>query len=57
MSIEDVTWLALKVGLAHKDKKVSERMEEILHELPQERTYNPVCTEEVMINLGLKLET
>ena len=54
VSIEDVTLLAIKVGLAHKDKQVSERMEEILCELPNERPYSPACTEEVLINLKLE---
>ena len=55
MSVEDVTALAVKVGLAHKDKQVGERMMEIMSELPQERPYTPDCTEEVLINL--KVET
>jgi len=52
LSIQDVTALAHRVGLAHASKSRA-AMEALLPELPRERPYMPCCTEPVLTRLHL----
>ena len=54
MSVEDVTDLAHKVEEAHASKDCEKMMENLSCELPNERFYTPLCSDEVLENLGLK---
>jgi len=58
ISVEDVTELAMKVKIAHlmdhkKKSKTKDAMEILKDELPDERPYLPLCTEEVLVALGM----
>ena len=53
ISIEDVTELAHKVCQAHASKTPKEEMAKLLPELPEERSYKPSCSDEVLIDLGM----
>jgi len=54
ISVEDVTDLAHKVEEAHLSKDCEKMMENLICELPSERSYAPACSDEVLENLGLK---
>ena len=53
ISIEDVTELAHKVCQAHASKSPKEEMAKLLPELPEERSYKPSCSDEILIDLGM----
>jgi len=56
VSIEDVTQLAQRVGLAHESDDVKAAMADLRPELPRERPYMPLCSTEDLIRLHLRPE-
>ena len=52
-SIQDVTRLANRVGLAHRTKDVKAAMMDIQDSLPVERPYLPRCAHLELVRLGM----